>query len=408
MKDSVRDFLRSAVLKRETVDLFLKPRAACWARHDPVLGYTYRNALIRDGMDGAHTVCTYAPTGERRMLAFADRPCRINTYGNSFTQGVQVSDGETWQETLAAHFGEPIRNFGVGGYGVYQAYLRMVRVETTPGLGAPYVILNLWGDDHHRSLMAWRWLACFEHWSQAAADETFHFPTWAHVRIDPATGGLVERPNPCPSPESLYRLCDARQVVEMFEDDVVVRMQVAQRKGAALDVAPLEELARALELDLDFRSPDALPASAQALINACAWRATMLLAEKAQAFCREHGKQLLVLLSYPEGEVAAACGGADRDAPGFMDWHPLALRRHLAEKGIRTVDSLPKHVADYAAFRPDPAAYVKRYYIGHYNPLGNHFFAFAIKDDLLAWLDPKPPTYQPGGDIVRFQGYLPE
>ena len=56
-----------------------------------------------------------------------DRPCRMNTYGDSFTQCHQVSDGETWQEYLAAHLGEPVRNFGVGGYGVYQAYRRMLR-----------------------------------------------------------------------------------------------------------------------------------------------------------------------------------------------------------------------------------------------------------------------------------------
>ena len=62
---------------------------------------------------------------------YKDKPCRINTYGNSFTLCHQVSDGETWQEYLAGHLGEPIRNFGMGGFGVYQAYRRMVREEQT-------------------------------------------------------------------------------------------------------------------------------------------------------------------------------------------------------------------------------------------------------------------------------------
>ena len=35
-------------------------------------------------------------------------------------------------EYLAAHLGEPLRNFGVGGYGVYQAYRRLVREERPP------------------------------------------------------------------------------------------------------------------------------------------------------------------------------------------------------------------------------------------------------------------------------------
>ena len=53
------------------------------------------------------------------------------------------------------------------------------------------------------------------------------------------------------------------------------------------------------------------------------------------------------------------------------------------------------HVRDYAQFKVDVKAYLERYYIGHYNPLGNHFTAFAIKNKLVQLLDPKPMTYQP-------------
>ena len=34
--------------------------------------------------------------------------------GDSFTHCDQVSDGETWQEFLASHIREPVKNFGVG------------------------------------------------------------------------------------------------------------------------------------------------------------------------------------------------------------------------------------------------------------------------------------------------------
>ena len=90
------------------------------------------------------------------MINYADQPCRINTYGNSFTQCAQVSDGESWQEILAAHIREPIRNFGVGGYGVYQAYRRAMSVEVTD-IAAEYIVLNIWDDDHKRNLDAARW-----------------------------------------------------------------------------------------------------------------------------------------------------------------------------------------------------------------------------------------------------------
>jgi hypothetical protein len=44
----------------------------------------------------------------------------------------------------------------------------------------------------------------------------------------------------------------------------------------------------------------------------------------------------------------------------------------------------------------------------HYNPRGNHFFAYALKDSLLELLDPKPLPYQDGGiDTAGFSRYLP-
>ena len=49
--------------------------------------------------------------------------------GDSFTHCDQVSDGETWQEFLASHIREPVKNFGVGGYSVFQAVKRMERVQ---------------------------------------------------------------------------------------------------------------------------------------------------------------------------------------------------------------------------------------------------------------------------------------
>jgi hypothetical protein len=57
----------------------------------------------------------------------------------------------------------------------------------------------------------------------------------------------------------------------------------------------------------------------------------------------------------------------------------------------------------------DPKAYVDRYYIGHYNPQGNHFFAFAIKDRVRDWLEPKPPAYrsEAGEVLEQFRRYLP-
>ncbi len=90
-------------MSEETIDSFIDPNRNCWAKFDPVVGYTLDNHMPRDGIEGCSTISTAQPSGVRTPHNYADRPCRINTYGNSFTQCHQVSDGETWQEYLAAH-----------------------------------------------------------------------------------------------------------------------------------------------------------------------------------------------------------------------------------------------------------------------------------------------------------------
>jgi hypothetical protein len=122
-------YLRESAVSREVIDAFVqRPH---WAAFDPELGYVLHNCLVPWGADGSRTIETFRPDGARSRFRYAGRKPRINTYGDSFTECNQVSDGETWQEYLTGHFGEPAGNYGVGNYGVYQAYRRMLRVERT-------------------------------------------------------------------------------------------------------------------------------------------------------------------------------------------------------------------------------------------------------------------------------------
>lgn len=407
--DLMRRFLAPYVLKRDTIDQFLDPRARVWAKFDPELGYLLRNSFVRDGMDGSHTLARYEDTGQRKQVNFPDQPCRINTYGNSFTQGHQVSDGETWQEILAAHFCEPIRNFGIGGFGVYQAYRRLIRTEATE-LAAPFVILNIWGDDHYRSIYSWRWLSFPPRVVDSMTGMMFHANPWCHARLDPASGDLMERDNPCPNPESLYMLCDPDFVFETFGKDEIAQAIAAGREGVVAHAGVLERMAEMLDAGgLDLGTPDQVRASANRLLHAYATTVGMKIVERLKAYCDTVGKKLLVLLSYPMGSVWNACeGNPPGDSPGHIDWHPRVFKDHLGKLGIPFVDTITKHVAEFRTFKLTAKEYVDRYYIGHYTPRGNHFFAYAIKDELLAWLDPKPPAYRLDDEpLIRFKGYLP-
>ena len=115
--ETLTEYLKQSAVSRETIDTFIDPNEISWGRFDPVVGYTLGNSMPRDGIDGSSTLSTAQPSGIRTPRMYTERPCRINTYGNSFTQCHQVSDGETWQEYLAAHLGEPIRNFRMGVFG---------------------------------------------------------------------------------------------------------------------------------------------------------------------------------------------------------------------------------------------------------------------------------------------------
>lgn len=149
-----RSYLSKMIYSKQEVDDWFSGKIR-FAKYHSEWGWLLRDERFQDGVDGAVSTYTYStnPFHERKMIGNADKPCRINTYGDSFTQGHQVNEGETWQEVLAAHLGEPVRNFGIGAWSVYQAWLRMkYEEERCP---ADLVILNIYDDDHYRNIDAW-------------------------------------------------------------------------------------------------------------------------------------------------------------------------------------------------------------------------------------------------------------
>ena len=69
------EFLRTSAVPHERIDRFLDDDDPTWARFDGEVGYTLGRHLPKDGID----------------------------------------------------LGEPVRNFGMGGFGTYQAYRRLQR-----------------------------------------------------------------------------------------------------------------------------------------------------------------------------------------------------------------------------------------------------------------------------------------
>ncbi len=381
--EQAREYLQSILYTRSQVDRWLSGETIVFGEtYDGELGWVVADRRTRDGVDGS--IAEYRYAGARRMIMHADRPCRINTYGDSFTHCDQVSDGETWQEYLAAHLCEPVRNFGVGGYSVYQAYLRMLREETrTP---AKYIIFNIYEDDHYRNLHGWRNL------------RTGYTPkTWPgvlsaslpYVCVNPATGEFTRFPNPCPNCESVYNLCDLDWVMKRFADDFVLKLVLAQQNLRAgtpeKSYAAIQQLATQHGMDVPVDSPQSLQRTTEALDTAAGLFATMRIIELVEQFASRHGKRVLYVLSFSGHGVARTLQSGKRFDQPFVDF--------MKEKGLPFVDLMEAHRRDFDQFQITPEQYVKRYWVGHYNPRGNFSQAFAIKDKLVELLDPRPLSY---------------
>ena len=354
---SGKEFLARLIPTRQDVDDWLDGHKFPFSKYDSELGYLHRDRRFKEGMDGTICTYTYDPSGARHTIMNADMDmvCRINTYGNSFTSCEQVSDGETWQEVLAAFLGEPIRNYGIGAYSVYQAYLRMKREESRNP--ASYIILNIFGDDHFRNLLSYQAIGFGKIWQ--------HFcPPLPHVVVNLATGQVVEIPNPCPTPESLYNLCDLDWVYKTFGNDFFLKRRLARER---------EKL------------PNAGGVTADPILTQAALLASTYIVNRVEEFAAANNKKVLYVLSYDPFTVIKRLQGEKRFDQTFVDF--------LEERKLPYVDLMEAHAADYAQFKSSAKDYVFRYYVGHYNPLGNLFCAFAMRNKLVSMLDPKPAPY---------------
>ena len=296
--NSFSDYVRANVPSREEVDVFLNELS--WAQFDPDVGYIMGNYMPRDGMDGSSSFSTVQTNGARTSFLYKGRPGRINTYGNSFTQCHQVSDGETWQEYLAAHLGEPIRNFGMGGFGTYQAYRRMLREEETED-SAEYVMLYIWGDDHIRSLLRCRYMLIGS-WNRSQTSKEgvgrmFHGNFWSNIEMDLATGELQENDSRISKPENLYRMTDPDWMIENLQDDLALQMGLFLRGAiAGLDVAKLKQLSRHLKLSLDLDEEPLSKTAVATLLDGYPFAATQSILMNAPSFTAKQDKKLKIIL----------------------------------------------------------------------------------------------------------------
>lgn len=108
--------------------------------HDPLLGWPARAEKVV-----SRAIPAYPEEGGE---------C-ISLYGDSFTYGDDVDDTEAWSNRLSVLLGCRVANYGVGGYGTDQAFLRY---SMNGGDRSPMVILGIFPENLFRNVNQYRYL----------------------------------------------------------------------------------------------------------------------------------------------------------------------------------------------------------------------------------------------------------
>jgi hypothetical protein len=218
------------------------------------------------------------------------------------------------------------------------------------------------------------------------------FP-WAHVRYDLKTSQWVELRGLCKKAEDLRNLVGKDNFCNAFKDDTVTHLYT-MREGGDAPIGECEQLAEVFGVKVNLRNPRTRQADARKLHIAYGIQSTIFIVDKFRKWADANKRKFMVLLSYDVPTVQTYLKNGTRFDDTFVQF--------LKRGKYTYVDALPKAGTEFKSFKGSINQFCQRFYVaragaqvfGHYNPYGNFWFAYAIRKELLNWLDPKPPAYQ--------------
>ncbi len=276
----------------------------------------------------------------------------------------------------------------------------MVREEQTDH-AAQNVIFYIWGDDHIRSLLRCRHANIYRHWDDQGG-RMFHNNFWPNLEMDVESGNWVEKDNLLPTRQALYQMTDPQFMVDHLKDDLALQLS-AYKAGfiSDLDQTLVTKLAARLDFPFDWTDKTQLRTQAGKLLDRYSLRATVYLLGKVREFAQKNKKNLLVVLFDPYRAMAEMHRGNPRYDQEIVDY--------LNREKFNYFDMNVVQLRDFEKYSISYGNYMKQYFIGHYNPRGNHFFAYSIKDKVIEMLDPQPIPYRKiDAQSIDFKGYLEE
>ena len=336
----------------------LAPDSSRMLTLDPLLGWRYRAghrdsvySINSEGLRGAREYAHHQPAGVLRVAAF----------GDSFVYGSKVADSAAWPAQMEHLFPEmEVLNYGVGGYGVDQAYLRFCAEGTA--LSPQVVIIGFVRDDLRRVVNVYRRFI-----------STRDFPLVKPRFTLDSHGDLVLQPNPAPGPSQYERyLRTPREVVALGADDAWYRSLIYD--NPLYDYSATVRLLVNVWLRLHDRylGGDRLVRHGELNPESTAFAIQIALFERFAAAARAAGARPVIVV-FPDQESVVAARHGQRTVVG-----PLIAS--LAARRLEYVDLT-------AAFlNPELAGSVGDWFAsgGHYSPAGNRIVAQWLGRELLA------------------------
>lgn len=339
--------------QRASLEKFLRDWEGEHTKQDALLGwgpnYSHANSA---GMRDDREYDRVPPPGTIRIAAF----------GDSFTYGSDVELGDTWEKQLAV-IDPPIEvlNYGVGAYGLDQAYLRYLKVGTeyNPNI----VFIGYLSENIARNVNVFRpfYSRSYRNW------------ILTKPRFKVRNGELVLLKNPLSSFEAYehFLLNDSEMLAKLGENDYHYQ---SKYNTGGLDFLPSVRFAKIFWGTLNERKANPIfTTSGMYNVKSEAYEVTVKIFDAFHRKVLENGA-LPIIIIFPglNDQWRSRKNEKRRYAP---------LLDYFRSKGYRFIDTL-------GALEP----YESRYTVddlvrdwGHYSPLGNKIIAEYMSAYLKNW-----------------------
>lgn len=327
----------------------------------PRLGWRYRPGYAsptdRVNAQGLRASREYGPTRRAGIL-------RTAAFGDSFVYGNEVANADCWPAQIERDFPNiEVLNYGVGGYGVDQAYLRYL--EEGGALNPEVVVVGFVADDLRRLVNVYRRFL-----------STREAPRFKPRFLLHQDGTLRLVPNPVPDVAAYERYLSVPMAVtetgihDWWYEPAIYENPLHDRSAVVrLGVASWIRLRRR------YIDPDRLVRAGKFNEQSTAFAIQVRLFEAFAEVARTRGTRVLVVF-FPDRDVLS-----EVSAGGGAVYAPLvaAVRRH----GITALDLLEAFVEAERTLPPGASLFMPG---GHYSPRGNEVVARTVGGEIGRWV----------------------